>query len=77
MVAPDVEIWLYLLERGRNLDLKTPVLEAAYVHLSVYQRGLGDWWSTKCWRCSGLKVRISGLVASLWASHPWPGEMSS
>jgi hypothetical protein len=29
-----------LLERGRNLDLKTPVLEAAFVHLSVYQRGL-------------------------------------
>ena len=29
-----------LLERGRKLDLKTPVLEAAFVHLSVYQRGL-------------------------------------
>ena len=29
-----------LLERGRKLDLKTPVLEAAFVHLSIYQRGL-------------------------------------
>jgi 2-dehydropantoate 2-reductase len=29
-----------LLERGRNLGLVTPMLQAAFVNLSIYQRGL-------------------------------------
>jgi 2-dehydropantoate 2-reductase len=31
-----------LLERARTFGLETPVLEAAYVTLNVYQRGLSS-----------------------------------